>query len=67
MDISVFSDFGIEIIRRNDLFFIRYDSGGMVSRQIEEEISAEDAATAQKGESYAYAVLLALEKRKQQK
>jgi len=55
---SIFSDFGIEIIRRENLYFLRYDSGGIVVRMEEIEIFEDDVVRAKQSEQSAYDVIL---------
>ena len=62
-DSAFFSDYGIELIRRGDRIFIRYDSGGMVVHMREAEISEAEARQAQSSEHDAYLVLLAVQRR----
>lgn len=61
MDEVVFSDFGIEIIRRGGRLFMRYDSGGVASHLVEREISEQEAQQAQQSEQTAYRVILRCE------
>jgi hypothetical protein len=63
MNDVIFSDFGIEIIKRDERFFIRYDAGEIVVQLREDEISADEAAKAQRSEEDAYEVLLACQQR----
>lgn len=58
----VFSDFGCTILRRNDRYFIRYDSGGIVSWLLENEITSDDVKKARLSEKDAYEVILKAEK-----
>ena len=58
-----FQDHGIEIIRRGEKLYIRYDSGGIVGHLLEHEITPEEAKAAKRSEQDAYAVILALESR----
>jgi hypothetical protein len=67
MDEIIFCDFGIEIIKRNSHFFVRYDSGTAVARICEDEITEVEAMKAQLSEQDAYEVLLRCEKRANQK
>lgn len=64
MDEIIFSDFGIEIVKRNSQFFVRYDSGTAVARICEDEITEDEAKKAKKSERDAYEVLLMCEGRK---
>lgn len=59
----VFSGFGIEIIKKEGKFFVKYDSGEIVSKVIEKEITEEEAIKAQKSEKDAYEMLLSRERR----
>lgn len=63
MNEVIFSDFGIEIIKRDERLFIRYDAGEIVVQTREDEISAGEAAKAQRSEEDAYEVLLACQQR----
>lgn len=67
MDEIIFCDFGIEIIKRNSQFFVRYDSGAAVARICEDEITEKEAMKAQKSEQDAYEVLLICEERDKSK
>ena len=58
MNERIFCDYGIEIFKRDDRFFIRYDAGEVVVRLEEVEVSEQEALKAQKSESDAYHVLL---------
>lgn len=64
MDEIVFTGFFVEIIRRAGKLFIRYDSGEIVSKILEDEITEEEAIKAQKSERDAYEVLLECERRR---
>jgi hypothetical protein len=56
----VFSGFGIEILRRSDRYFLRYDAGELVVQMRELELSADDAFLAAQSEQSAYQVILRL-------
>jgi hypothetical protein len=58
----IFSDYGIEILKRSGKYFLRTDSGKMVSRSVETEITFEDALLAQKGPQHAYEVIIKYDK-----
>jgi hypothetical protein len=62
-NLPIFSDFGIEIYKRNDVLFINYDAGGIASAMREDIITAPEAAQAMLSENDAYLVLIAIEKR----
>lgn len=54
----IFNNYGIEIFRENDKYFIRMDSGELVSRTLEFEVSKEEAEKAHLGEKEAYEVCM---------
>ena len=62
-DKIIFSDFGVDIIKRGERWFIRYDNGHFVEKMQEDEISENEARKAQESEQCAYQVLLACERR----
>jgi hypothetical protein len=62
-NLPIFSDFGIEIYKRNDVLFINYDAGGIASAMREDIITATEAAQAMLSGNDAYLVLIAIEKR----
>lgn len=55
---TIFIDYGIEIIIKNDKYYIRYDTGEIVQKMSEIEVSEEDAKKAQKSSDDAYKVIL---------
>ena len=55
---KIFSGYGIEIFINGGKYFLRYDSGEIVSKLIEIEISEEDAKRAQLSENDAYWVII---------
>jgi hypothetical protein len=59
----IFSDFGVDIIKRDNRFFVRYDAGEIASQMREEEISEDEVAKVRSGEQGAYEVLLECQKR----
>jgi hypothetical protein len=63
MNEIIFSDFGIEIYKRDERYFIRYDVGEIAVQYREDEITEEEVAKAQEGEESAYQVLLACQQR----
>jgi hypothetical protein len=63
MDESVFENFGIEIFKRDDLLFVRYDAGHITSSIREDRISEAEAQQAIQSEGQAYQMLLALQNR----
>lgn len=58
MDKVIFSDFGIEIIDRDNQLFIRYDAGEIVVEMREHPITLDDAEKAKTSSKDAYEVLL---------
>lgn len=59
----IFSGYGIEIFKRDGKYYVRYDSGGIVSRMIEKEITEEESIKAQKSGKDAYEMLIERERR----
>ena len=55
---KIFEDYGIEILTKDDKYYIRYDTGEIVGRIDEIEVSEEDSIRAQKSEEDAYHVIL---------
>ena len=64
MNKVLWSDFGVELIKKNDRLFIRYDSGGLVMSYVEDEITEVEATLLQRGEDEAYKVILAAQNRR---
>lgn len=58
MENKIFNDYGIEILKRSGKYFLRTDSGEIISRPVETEISLEDALLAQKGPQFAYDIII---------
>ena len=63
MDELIFTGFGIDIIKRNGEYFIRYDTGTIAMIEKESKITLEEALKAQKSESDAYEVIIATQSR----
>ncbi|EMG7110216.1 hypothetical protein V5J96_001425 [Enterobacter cloacae] len=63
MDELIFTGFGIDIIKRNGEYFIRYDTGTIAMIEKESKIKLEEALKAQKSESDAYEVIIATQTR----
>ena len=58
---KIFEDFGCEIYKENEKFFICYDSGESAgSRRVSVDISADEARKAMLSEKDAYEVILAI-------
>ncbi|CZY60865.1 hypothetical protein [Enterobacter hormaechei] len=64
MDKIIFNNYGVILIEREGLFFIRFYSGGIVMKEEEEELSIDEAKKVQMSEKDAYEVLIAIEKKK---
>jgi hypothetical protein len=64
MNKVLWSDFGVELIQKNDRLFIRYDSGELVMSYVEDEITEVEATSLQRGEDEAYKVILAAQNRR---
>lgn len=58
MSETLFSDYGIDIVVRDEIFYIRYDDGGLVGKEIESEISKDEALKAQRSPADANEVIL---------
>lgn len=61
---KIFSGFGIEIWRRGERYFVKYDAGEIAVQFREDEITEAEAAKAQECEQSAYEVLLACQQRR---
>lgn len=58
MDLKIAECFGCVIVKRNEKYFIQYDSGGIASWIVENEISLSDVEKAQMSEQSAYEVII---------
>ncbi|PNC12450.1 hypothetical protein CK477_09070 [Enterobacter cloacae] len=63
MNEAIFTGFGIDIIRREGEYFIRYDNGTIAMIEKESKITSEEALKAQKSERDAYDVIIATQSR----
>ena len=63
MEELIFSAHTSEIFKRDGKLFIRYDSGEMVSKLVENEITEEEAIKSQKSENDEYEVIIAAQNR----
>ena len=63
MDNIIFSDYGIDILKRLERLYIRFDAGELVVHPKEIEITEEESVKAQMSEQDAYEVILAAEQR----
>lgn len=60
-----FTGFGIEIIKRSERYYLRYDAGELVVKMVEIEITEDEATKARCSEKDAYEVILARQLRDQ--
>ncbi|XRP06652.1 hypothetical protein ABC767_07965 [Enterobacter cloacae] len=60
MDELIFTGFGIDIIKRNGEYFIRYDTGTIAMIEKESKITLEEALKAQKVKAMLMKLLLPL-------
>ena len=58
MEVKIFNDYGVLILKRDNKYFVRVDSGELASRLIEAEISKEDVSRIKQDESLALKVLI---------
>ncbi|WHQ74106.1 hypothetical protein [Pantoea sp. Lij88] len=58
MSETLFSNYGIDIVIRDGVFYIRYDDGSLVSKEIESEISKDEALKAQRSPGDANEIIL---------
>jgi hypothetical protein len=63
VDLPLFEAFGVEVFRRDNRLFARYDAGGIAAVYREDEISEDEAAHLRKSESSAHEVLLGIKRR----
>jgi hypothetical protein len=61
MDEIIFSDFGVEILKRREKLFVRYDGGELVVKLVEHEVSEAESAQIQTSEEDAYKVIVRLQ------
>ncbi len=63
MDVVIFAEYGIEILRRGHRLYIRYDAGEIAVQLREIEITEAEAERARESEQGAYEVILSVEGR----
>lgn len=63
MNEVIFAGFGVDIIKRDGEYFIRYDTGTIAMIEKESKITSEEALKAQKSENDAYEVIIATQTR----
>lgn len=59
----IFTDYGIDIVKKNDDYYIRYDDGTVAMFEKESKITFDEAMKAQKSENDAYEVIMATQSR----
>ncbi|HGD3425957.1 TPA: hypothetical protein ACI4DF_004694 [Enterobacter hormaechei] len=63
MNEAIFTGFGIDIIKRESEYFIRYDTGTIAMIEKVSKITSEEALKAQKSERDAYDVIIVTQTR----
>jgi len=63
MEIIIFKGYGMFITTDNNKYFINYDAGGIVTRDVKCEITEAEALKAQKSGQDAYEVMLLTQNR----
>ncbi|WP_165729954.1 hypothetical protein [Enterobacter hormaechei] len=63
MNELIFRGFGVDIIKRENEYFIRYDTGTIAMIEKESQITSEEALKAQRSEKDAYEVIIATQTR----
>lgn len=63
MEESIFEDFGIEIVKRNQHYYVQFDAGELAVVMVEAEITEDEANKAMLSEKDAYEVLITCQKR----
>ncbi|MCK7427710.1 hypothetical protein [Enterobacter chengduensis] len=66
MNEIIFTGFGVDIIKRDGEYFIRYDTGTIAMIEKESKITPEEALKAQKSENDAYEVIIATQTRERE-
>lgn len=59
----IFTGYGIDIIKRNDDYYVRYDDGTVAMFEKESKITLVEALKAQRSERDAYEVIIATQSR----
>jgi hypothetical protein len=63
MEESIFEDFGIEIVKRDESYYIQFDAGELAVVMVEAGITEVEAKKAMLSEKDAYEVLITCQKR----
>ncbi|MGG6099445.1 hypothetical protein QNH99_09190 [Pantoea allii] len=64
MEKVIFSGFGMFITQQNEEYYINYDEGGVVNKDVKCKVSPEEAFKAQQSAQDAYEVMLLTQNRK---
>jgi len=59
----IFTGYGIDIVKKNDDYYVRYDDGTIAMFEKESNITFDEALKAQKSENDAYEVIIATQSR----
>ena len=59
----IFTDYGIDIVKKKNDYYIRYDDGTIAMFEKESKITFDEALKAQKSENDAYEVIIATQSR----
>lgn len=59
----IFTGYGIDIVKKDDGYYIRYDDGTVAMFEKESKITFDEAMKAQKSENDAYEVIMATQSR----
>jgi len=59
----IFTGYGIDIVKKDDGYYIRYDDGTVAMFEKESKITFDEATKAQKSENDAYEVIMATQSR----
>ncbi|KJH60459.1 MULTISPECIES: hypothetical protein [Pantoea] len=63
MNKKIFSGYGIDIVKRDGFFYIQYNDGSLVGKEIESKITEDEALKAQKSPKDASEIILLTQKR----
>ncbi|WP_314983682.1 hypothetical protein [uncultured Pantoea sp.] len=63
----IFTGYGVDIVKKNDGYYIRYDDGTVAMFEKESKITFDDAMKDQKSEADAYEVIIATQFRERRR
>lgn len=58
MEKLIFSGYGIDIVRKGGCYYIQYNDGGLVGKEIESKITEDEAIKAQKSPKNASEIII---------